>query len=119
MKIQKNKAEARLKTIERKPLVFNIRQLRKQHEGDGLTQRRLSVISGVSTRQLRVYENSRSLSKTIKNMLSITLALKIPMECLISNDCIEQLDERINLRRFKLTQKLESRNEKNRNGCAR
>lgn len=83
----------------RAPLALHIRRLRQWSGETGIEQQDLARIAGVSDRQLRVYERGRALPQSIEFLLSIALALGVPMEWLVNPNRLEKLRREIDDRR--------------------
>ncbi|MFA5127779.1 MAG: helix-turn-helix transcriptional regulator [Patescibacteria group bacterium] len=83
----------------RSPLALHIRRLRQWYGETGIEQQDLAQIAGVSDRQLRVYERGRALPQSIEFLLSIALALGVPMEWLINPNRLEKIRQQIDERR--------------------
>lgn len=81
------------------PLVLHIRRLRQWHGEDGLSQRDLAEIAGVSARHLRSYEACRVLPSPIRFLLAVSLALRVPLEWLLDPRLIEETREQVEERR--------------------
>jgi len=82
----------------RAPLALHIRRLRQWHGETGIKQKDLAKIIGMSDRQLRIYEHARVLPRSVEPLLSIALALGVPMEWLINPNRLEKLRQQINER---------------------
>ena len=79
-----------------------MRRLRQWYGKLPLTQEQLSSLSGVSSRQIRDYEKTRGLPKTLESLLSIALALRVPFETLIAPEWLEEKARVIDERRREL-----------------
>lgn len=73
------------------PLALHIRRLRQWFGTDGMSQTDLAVLAGVSPRLLRGYESARLLPKSVEELLSIALVLRVPVERLIAPDQLDRL----------------------------
>jgi len=83
----------------RAPLALHIRRLRQWYGENGIEQLELAKIAGISDRHLRVYERGRALPQSIEFLLSIAIALGVPMEWLINPNRVETLRREIDDRR--------------------
>ncbi|MFA5061651.1 MAG: helix-turn-helix transcriptional regulator [Patescibacteria group bacterium] len=85
--------------IDTSPLGFHIRRLRQWYGEGGLSQRELADLADVSPRQLRMYESCRMLPEPISFLLSLALALRVPLESLINETVVNRLRAEIERRR--------------------
>lgn len=81
-------------------LAFHIRRRRHFHGDRKLSQAELSAVAGVCPRVLRSYEMSRSLPRSVKNILAIALALEIPVEEIICSSLLMEMRRAIEKRRY-------------------
>jgi transcriptional regulator with XRE-family HTH domain len=85
--------------VEWGPLVFELRQLRLYARDAGLSQAELASIAGISPRLLRSYETCRALPASVKALLCLAVALKVPFEWLIEPRLLESMRAAIDARR--------------------
>lgn len=81
------------------PLALHIRRLRQWSGEQGLSQEELAQLAGLSLRQVRRYESNRALPQVLVALLSLGLALKVPIEELVNPQEVERLRQAIEERR--------------------
>jgi hypothetical protein len=72
-------------------LAFHIRRRRHFHGDRRLSQAELAAVAGVCPRVLRSYERTKSLPRSVRNILTIALALEIPVEELIAPSLLAEM----------------------------
>ena len=82
-----------------RPLAFHIRRLRPWYGKRGLTQTELARLASVSVRLLRNLENARKLPAILDRLLSVALALRVPVEALLDPRLVERRRDAIDKRR--------------------
>jgi len=75
----------------RQPLALHIRRLRQWYGKRQITQEELAALSGLTARQVSVYERTTRLPRAVEDLLRLSIALDLPMEKLIAP---HELDER-------------------------
>src|SRR4051812_3311149 len=75
------------------PLVFHIRRRRQWHAEHGLSQAELAELTGLSLRHIRRYETCRALPRVLDALLTIAIALQVPLETLIDPRQVERLSQ--------------------------
>lgn len=81
------------------PLAFHIRSLRQWHGTHGLSQEKLAALAGVSGRTVSFYESRPAVPQSLANLLSIALALNVPVERLIDPRQLNELRSEVDQRR--------------------
>lgn len=84
------------------PLALHIRRLRQFYEGQGLTQMELARVVGISNCRLNIHEHRRTLPHTVKVLVSLAVALQVPMEGLIDPRHLTRIRVEVEERRLQL-----------------
>lgn len=79
----------------KRPIVFHLRRYRFWHGEQRLRQAELAALAGVSTRQLRDYEQATRLPKCIASLLGLALALNVHVEDLIARQVLDSAKARV------------------------
>lgn len=89
----------------RRPLALRLRQLRQQNPEGVISQEALALLAGISVRRLRRLEDARLLPPDVEAMHALSLALKTPIEELISTELREDHASFIEDRRTQLSRR--------------
>jgi DNA-binding transcriptional regulator YiaG len=95
------------------PLVLHLRRHRFWHGEQRLRQAELAALAGVSTRQLRDYEQARRLPRCLATLLSLSVVLNVTVEDLVARHVLDAIKARVNDSRAKL----EAKRQKHKHGC--
>ena len=92
------------KETTRLPLVLHIRSLRQWHGDQGISQSELAYLAGITPRLLHDYEAAPALPSAVRTLMSLAIALEIPIEQLIAPQIRDELQAAIKQRRSTLGQ---------------
>lgn len=83
-------------------LKLHLRRLRQWYGQQPLAQHKLALLADVSLRQLQRYETCRQLPRVVRDLVRLSLALKVPFEKLLSPDWLEETTADVEARRLQL-----------------